>query len=77
MSDECCLNCSYWNEYRPAPGYIDGMICTKGHGHTAPDDWCCECNELIYTNAMNMGGGISYFERESRLRTYNNWLNSR
>lgn len=72
MSDECCLNCSYWEETR-----FDGMVCARGYGHTAPDYCCDECDEMIYTNAINMGGGISYFERESRLSTYNNWLNSR
>lgn len=72
MSDECCLNCRYWEETR-----FDGMVCERGYGHTAPDDWCNECDEMIYTNAINMGGGISYYERESRLSTYNRWLNSR
>ena len=77
MSDECCLNCRYWEEYHPAPGYIDGMVCAKGRGHTAPDDWCEDCYELIYTNAIQMGGGITYFERSSRLKHYQHWLEDR
>ncbi|MDO5850514.1 MAG: hypothetical protein Q4P14_04795 [Methanobacteriaceae archaeon] len=65
-----CLYCSYWEQTRS-----DGMVCAKGYGHTAPDDSCDECNELIYTNGVEMGGGITYFEESSRLRTYNNWKN--
>lgn len=67
-----CLNCSYWEQTRH-----DGMVCAKGYGHTAPDDSCDECDELIYTNGVTMGGGITYFEQSSRLSTYNNWKNPR
>lgn len=67
-----CLNCNYWEQTRS-----DGMVCAKGYGHTAPDDSCDECDELIYTNGVAMGGGITYFEQSSRLNTYNNWKNPR
>lgn len=65
-----CLDCNYWEQTRS-----NGMVCAKGYGHTAPDDFCDECDELIYTNGVAMGGGITYFEQFSRLNTYNKWKN--
>lgn len=38
--DRVCLNCIYWKVNVQLKGPAQGVICTRGMGHTNPDDSC-------------------------------------
>lgn len=38
--DRVCLNCRHWRVNIQLKGPADGVICTKGQGHTNPNDSC-------------------------------------
>ena len=38
--DRVCLNCIHWQVNVQLKGPAQGVICTRGMGHTNPDDSC-------------------------------------
>lgn len=38
--DRVCLNCIHWRVNVQLEGAAEGVVCSKGMGHTNPDDTC-------------------------------------
>lgn len=40
--DRVCLNCIHWQADIQLRGAANGMLCTRGQGHTNPTDSCSQ-----------------------------------
>ena len=62
--DRVCLNCRFWKSNVQIRGPAQGVICTKGQGHTDPDDSCgmFQPNMSVDNQDLNR-----YFDKKSKM----------
>lgn len=57
--DRVCLNCRYWRVNVQFKGAADGVICTRGQGHTNPNDSCSMFSPNFGADAIQDPNGIN------------------
>lgn len=65
--DRVCLNCIYWKTNVQLVGPAQGVICTKGMGHTNPNDSCSmfSPNRSVDNQDLNR-----YFDKKSKMEAW-------
>lgn len=62
--DRVCLNCKFWKPDIQIRGPAQGVICTKGQGHTNPNDSCgmFQPNRSVDNQDLNR-----YFDKKNKM----------
>ena len=66
--DRVCLNCRYWVVDVQLRGAANGVICTRGNGHTNPNDTC-----PLFSPNMTVDGFQDqnrYFDKREKMQVW-------
>lgn len=65
--EKVCLNCIFWQANVQLRGPAQGVICTKGMGHTDPNDSCSMFSPNMSVDNQDLN---RYFEKENKMQVW-------
>lgn len=65
--EKVCLNCIFWQTNVQLNGPAQGVICTKGMGHTDPNDSCSMFSPNMSVDNQDLN---RYFDKENKMQVW-------